>query len=53
MLQDLEAGRVLEIDALIGAVREIGHHLGEPTPFIDALLGLTRLMARSRGLYPA
>lgn len=53
MLQDLEAGRVLEIDALIGAVREIGHHLGEPTPFIDALLGLTRLMARTRGLYPA
>lgn len=53
MLQDLEAGRVLEIDALIGSVREIGQHLGEPTPFMDALLGLTRLMARTRGLYPA
>lgn len=50
MLQDVEAGRPLEIDALVGAVREIGHHLGLPTPNIDALLGLVRLMARVRGL---
>jgi 2-dehydropantoate 2-reductase len=53
MLQDVEAGRPLEIDALVGAVREIGHHLGLATPNIDALLGLVRLMARQRGLYPA
>jgi len=53
MLQDLEAGRALEIDALVGAVREIGQHLQLPTPNIDALLGLVRLLARSRGLYPA
>jgi 2-dehydropantoate 2-reductase len=53
MLQDLEAGRPLEIDALVGAVREIGQHLGLATPNIDALLGLVRLMARQRGLYPA
>jgi 2-dehydropantoate 2-reductase len=52
MLQDLEAGRPLEIDALIGAVREIGRHLGQPTPSIDALYGLVRLLAQSRGLYP-
>jgi 2-dehydropantoate 2-reductase len=53
MLQDAEAGRVLEIDALIGAVHEIGHHVGLPTPSIDALLGLVRLMARTRGLVAA
>jgi len=52
MLQDLLAGRPLEIDALVAAVREIGAHLRLPTPSIDALLGLTRLMARERGLYP-
>lgn len=52
MLQDVLAGRPLEIDALVGAVREIGAHLGQPTPSIDALLGLVRLMARERGLYP-
>jgi 2-dehydropantoate 2-reductase len=53
MLQDVEAGRPLEIDALLGAVREIGQRLGQATPSIDALLGLVRLMARQRGLYPA
>ena len=53
MLQDLDAGRPLEIDALLAAVREIGQRLDQPTPQLDALLGLTRLLARSRGLYPA
>lgn len=52
MLQDAEAGRPLEIDALVAAVREIGVRVGVPTPNIDALLGLVRLMARERGLYP-
>jgi 2-dehydropantoate 2-reductase len=52
MLQDVEAGRPLELDALVGAVREIGQQLGIGTPNIDALLGLARLMARQRGLYP-
>ncbi len=52
MLQDAEAGRPLELDALLTAVREIGLALAEPTPSIDALLGLTRLSARVRGLYP-
>ena len=51
MLQDLQAGRPLEIDPLVGAVHEIGHHLGLATPNIDALLGLVRLMASERGLY--
>jgi 2-dehydropantoate 2-reductase len=50
MLQDAEAGRSLELDALAGAVREIGALVGVPTPAIDALYGLTRLSARVRGL---
>jgi len=52
MLQDLEAGRPLEVDALIGVVHEIGGHLGHPLPHTGALLGLVRLLARTRGLLP-
>ena len=52
MLQDVEAGRPLEIDALVGVVREIGAHLRITTPNIDALFGLVRLMAQQQGLYP-
>ena len=52
MLQDTLAGRALELDALVGAVREIGVRLNLETPNIDALFGLSRLMARERGLYP-
>ncbi len=51
MLQDVEAGRVVELDALVGAVRELGQLAGVPTPWTDALLGLARLHARVRGLY--
>ena len=46
------AGRQRKLDALVGAVREIGQHLGEATPNMDALMGLTRLMGQMRGLYP-
>lgn len=52
MLQDAEAGRAIELDGIVGAVREIGRRLGVATPNIDALLGLTRLFARVHGLYP-
>ena len=52
MLQDAEAGKPLEIDTLLTSVREIGEAVGERTPLIDTLLGLTRLSARVRGLYP-
>ena len=48
MLQDMEAGRTLELDALVGTLHDIGAHLGVPTPSIDALLGLTRLAAACR-----
>ncbi len=52
MLQDVEAGKPVELDALVAAVREIGQLAGMATPNIDALLGLARLQARVRGLYP-
>jgi 2-dehydropantoate 2-reductase len=52
MLQDVESGRPLELDALVGVVREMGQRLGVATPMIDALFGLTRLFGRVRGLYP-
>src|SRR3984893_3958996 len=52
MLQDVEALRPLELDALVGAVREIGQRVGVATPNCDALFGLTRLFGRVRGLYP-
>ena len=53
MLQDVEAGRATELDALVGAVRELGQLTQVPTPFTDALLGLARVQARRLGLYPA
>ncbi|TFY98043.1 2-dehydropantoate 2-reductase [Ramlibacter rhizophilus] len=52
MLQDVEAGRAVELDALVTVVQEIGRLTSVPTPFSDALLGLARLHARVRGLYP-
>ncbi|HSW05202.1 2-dehydropantoate 2-reductase [Aquabacterium sp.] len=52
MLQDVEAGRPVEIDAIVAAVSEIGARLAIPTPHIDALLGMARLFARVRCLYP-
>ncbi len=52
MLQDVEALRPIELDALVGAVREMGARVGVPTPSIDALFGLTRLFGRVHGLYP-
>jgi 2-dehydropantoate 2-reductase len=53
MLLDVEAGRMLELDALVGALREIAQRIGVATPNVDALLGITRLFARTHGLYPA
>ncbi len=53
MLQDLERGRVMEIDALVAAVQELARRVGVPTPSIDAVLGLVRQLGRGQGLYPA
>ncbi len=51
MLQDVEAAKAVELDALVGAVKELGALTGVATPFTDALLGLSRLHAQVRGLY--
>jgi len=50
MLQDVEAGRPVEIDALVTVVQELGALTGVATPYTDVLLGLARLQARTRGL---
>ncbi|MFT4196158.1 2-dehydropantoate 2-reductase [Ottowia sp.] len=52
MLQDVQAGRAVELDALVASVRELGQLTAVPTPYTDALLGLSRLHARVRHLYP-
>ncbi|HEY0295299.1 MAG TPA: 2-dehydropantoate 2-reductase [Bordetella sp.] len=52
MLQDVQAGKATELDALVGAVRELARHEGVETPDIDALFGLARLQAQTLGLYP-
>jgi 2-dehydropantoate 2-reductase len=49
MLQDLERGRPLELEALVGAVQELGHLVELPTPTIDTVLALTRLRAATSG----
>ena len=51
MLQDVEAGKAVELDALVGAVKELGQLADVATPYTDALLGLARLHARVHGLY--
>ena len=50
MLQDVEAGRPIELDALLGAPLEIAARVGVDAPNLAALYGLTQLMAESRGL---
>lgn len=52
MLQDVDAGKPVELDALVTAVRELGQLTGTATPCTDALLGLSRLHAAGLGLYP-
>ncbi|WP_160477792.1 2-dehydropantoate 2-reductase [Cereibacter sphaeroides] len=46
MLQDLEAGRPMEIEALVGSVAELGRIVNLPTPTIDTVLALMRLRAK-------
>lgn len=48
MLQDIEAGRAIETDALLSAPRELAQQVEVATPMLDALLGLTRLMDACR-----
>jgi 2-dehydropantoate 2-reductase len=52
MLQDLERGRPIEIDALVTAVQEMGRLVGVATPAIDQVLALVMQRARVAGCYP-
>ena len=52
MLQDLDAGRKMEIDALVSAVQELARLARIATPAIDIVAGLIRMRARVDGLYP-
>ena len=47
MLQDVEAGRALELNALVGSVVELGRITGTPTPTIDAIYAATQLLAHT------
>ena len=51
MLQDLELGRPMEIDALVTVVQELGKLVGVPTPAIDVVLALIQQRARIAGTY--
>ena len=51
MLQDLERGRSLEIDALVTAVQEMGRLVKVATPTIDMVLALVQELGRQAGLY--
>lgn len=51
MLQDLERGRPMEIDALVTSVQEMGRVVGVQTPYIDAILALIQQRGREAGCY--
>jgi 2-dehydropantoate 2-reductase len=47
MLQDIEQGKALEIDAILGGVIELGRVVGIPTPTLETVYSLTRLLEQS------
>jgi 2-dehydropantoate 2-reductase len=47
MLQDVEAARTLEIDALLGSVIELARLTDTPTPHMDTVFALTKLLAKN------
>ena len=51
MWQDLDLGRPMEIDALVGSVQELGRLTDTPTPTIDTVLALVKLRGRMAGCY--
>jgi 2-dehydropantoate 2-reductase len=53
ILQDLTAGRPMEIEALYGVPLQLARMAGVPTPMLDVLVGLIKVKARARGLYGA
>ena len=50
MLQDVEAGRPIELEALLGAPREIARRADVPTPHLDRIYAITSLLADNLGL---
>ena len=52
MLQDLDKGRPIELDALLISVREIGRLVDVETPTIDVVLALAQQMGRVHKVYP-
>jgi 2-dehydropantoate 2-reductase len=52
MLQDVDKGRPIELDALLTSVQELGRLTEVPTPHIDAVLALAQQMGRVKGIYP-
>jgi 2-dehydropantoate 2-reductase len=46
MLQDVEAGRPLEVDALLGSVIDLARLTNTPTPHLDTIYALTKLLAQ-------
>jgi 2-dehydropantoate 2-reductase len=51
MWQDLDMGRPMEIDALVGSVKELGRITDTPTPTIDVVLGLIQMRGKVAGVY--
>ena len=51
MLQDLEAGKPLEIDGLLAGTLEIARKAGVPAPYTESLFGLVRARAQATGQY--
>jgi len=51
MLQDLDSGRPMEIDDLVGSVKEVGRLTDTLTPTRDTVLALGEMRARTTGLY--
>ncbi len=52
MLQDLEKGRPIELDALLTVVQEMGRLVAVDTPTIDTVLALTKQLGRTQNVYP-
>lgn len=52
ILEDVQAGRSLELDGIVDGARGIAARVGVATPSLDALFGLVRLMAQPRRLNP-
>jgi 2-dehydropantoate 2-reductase len=51
ILQDLEAGRPMEVDALYSVPLEMARMVGVPTPTLDLLVAMIKVKARAKGLY--